>query len=107
MRQRRAGLVVTALLVLSSAGAWAADNGADLYKSAKCANCHGADGAVNTPMGKKLGVKPLRDPSVSKLSEKDFVDITTKGKGRMPAYKGTLTTEQIKAVASYLRGLGK
>ena len=58
-------------------------------------------------MGKKLALKPLRDPAVAKLSEKDFIDIATNGKGKMPAYKGTLTTEQIKAVAAYLKGLAK
>lgn len=88
-------------------GGFAADTGDELYKSAKCTNCHGTEGNADTPLGKKLQARPLRDPAVAKLSDADFIAIVTQGKGKMPAYKGTLTSDQIKLVAAYVRKLSR
>ena len=97
-------LIVTALMTMS-VGAFAADAGADLYK-AKCQGCHGADGTPSA-MAAKMGAKPLKDPAIVKKSEKDFVDATTNGVNKMPAYKGKLTDDQIKSVSAYMKGLAK
>jgi cytochrome c6 len=93
-------LIVSALMMLSMA-AFAADSGADLYK-AKCQGCHGADGTPSA-MAAKMGAKAVDKAK----SEKDYIDVTTNGKNKMPAYKGKLTDDQIKTVATYMKGLAK
>lgn len=99
-RKLVAVLLLTALMTMSAA-AFAADSGADLYK-AKCQGCHGADGTPSA-MAAKMGAKPLDKAK----AEKDYIDVTTNGKNKMPAYKGKLTDEQIKAVAAFMKGLAK
>jgi cytochrome c6 len=74
---------------------------ADLYKS-KCQSCHGADGKATT-VGKKLGARDFQDPDVVSMSEEDLVKTTTDGKNKMPAYKGKLKEDQIKALAQYIK----
>jgi cytochrome c551 len=81
-----------------------ADEGADIFKS-KCAACHGADGKGNTGMGKSLKLRDLSSADVQKQSDADLETIITKGKGKMPAYEGKLTKEQIDNVVKYLRTL--
>ncbi len=86
-------ILVSVGLVLLAVPMFAAD-GAALYKT-KCAVCHGADGKGKTP---------LNTPAVQKLSVDDLVKVTTDGKApKMPAYKGKLTPEEIKAVAEHIK----
>src|SRR5215813_15276790 len=99
-------LSLLATLILAVNVFAAAQDTAALYKS-KCAVCHGADGAGDTTMGKKLGVKDFRSPEVSKLSDTELFDITKKGKNKMPAYDKKLTDDQIKDLVKYIRSLGK
>jgi mono/diheme cytochrome c family protein len=79
----------------------AAHTTADLYKS-KCQSCHGADGKA-TAIGKKLGARDFQDPAVTSMSEDDLATITSTGKNKMPAYKGKLKDDQIKALAKYIK----
>ena len=58
-----------------------ADDTAALYKS-KCAMCHGATGAGDTPMGKKLALKPLASPEVQKNSDAKLLEVIAKAAGR-------------------------
>ena len=83
-----------------------AQDAAALFKS-KCAACHGPDGKGATAMGKKLGIKDLNSPEVSKMSDAELFDITKKGKNKMPAYDKKLTDDQIKDLVKYIRNLGK
>lgn len=84
-----------------------ADDSANLYKT-KCAVCHAPDGSGNSVMGKKLGAKDLRSDDVQKKSDAELNDAITNGVGKtMPAYKGKLTDDQIKGLASYIRELAK
>ena len=93
--------------VLSMAGvAGFAQAGQDTYK-AKCQSCHGATGMADSGAGKAMKVKPVSDPEVKKMSAADMIAVTTDGKGKMPAYKGKLTDEQIKAAVEYYRSLGR
>jgi len=93
--------------ILSMAGAVSfAQSGQDTYK-AKCQSCHGATGMADTGAGKAMKVKPVNDPDVKKLSQADMIAVTTNGKGKMPAYKGKLTDDQIKAAVDYYISLGK
>lgn len=85
------GIILTAILALA-VPVFAAD-GAAVYK-AKCAMCHGADGSKNAP-------------NLAKLSEKETADVTAKGKGKMPAYEGKLSAEEVTAVAQYMKSLKK
>jgi mono/diheme cytochrome c family protein len=96
-------LVVCALAAAALAGAPAARAAADgkaLYE-AKCAMCHGKDG-VAKPMAK--GSANLNDPKYQAATTVDqIVEVTEKGKGKMPAYTGKMTPEEIKAVAEYVK----
>jgi YVTN family beta-propeller protein len=74
-----------------------------LYKS-KCQICHGADGK-GSAAGQKLGVKDFNSPEVAKQSDSELFDATKKGKGKMPAFNGKLTDDQIKALVKYIRNL--
>ena len=76
---------------------------ADLYKS-KCQSCHGADGKATT-IGKKLGARDFQDPDVASMSEDDLAKVTSAGKNKMPAYKGKLKEDQIKALATYIKDM--
>src|SRR5215813_4724632 len=95
--------VVLALIAgLLTVNATAADaSTAALYKS-KCQSCHGPDGKATT-IGKKLGARDFQDPDVAKLSEEDLAKITIDGKNKMPAYKGKLKDDQIKALAKFIK----
>lgn len=89
------------LLAASLTSIAAGDSTSDLYKT-KCQGCHGADGHASA-IGRKLGAKDFQDPDVAKMSEADLTKITTDGKNKMPAYKGKLTDDQIKALAKYIK----
>jgi cytochrome c6 len=95
-------LVLVACMALAST-AFAAD-GAAIYK-AKCAMCHGADGSASTGMGKSMGLKPLGSADVQKESAADMTALVTNGKGKMPAFKGKLSDEEITAVVQYVKTL--
>jgi mono/diheme cytochrome c family protein len=96
-------LVLVACLALASC-AFAAADGAAVFK-AKCAMCHGADGSASTGMGKTMGLKPLSSPEVQKMSDADLTTLVTNGKGKMPAYKGKLSDDEIGAVVKYVKTL--
>lgn len=96
---KRSIIVVTVIAILSmSCLAWAADDGAAIYKS-KCAVCHGPDGAG------KVG------PAVkgTALTEAQIADLLTKGAAgkKTPHSKAVsgLTPEQATAVATYVKSL--
>jgi len=80
--------------------------GETLYKQ-KCASCHGADGKGDSPMGKNLKLRDLGSDDVQKQSDAELTEITANGKGKMPAYKGKLTDDQIKQLVGYIRSLKK
>lgn len=92
-------LLLTAAIPLAAA----ADNAA-VYK-AKCAVCHGADGAGQTPMGKKMNLRDLRAPEVQKQSNADLTKMIADGKDKMPGYKTKLSAEEIKGLVAFIREL--
>lgn len=95
-----------ALLLSLAMPVVAAADGAATYK-AKCASCHGADGAGQTTMGKKFNLRDLGSADVQKQTDAQLTAITTDGKGKMPAYKGKLTDAQIKELVAFMRSLKK
>ena len=80
--------------------------GAETFK-AKCAACHGADGAGQTGMGKKMGLRDLGSAEVQKQTDAELTAITADGKGKMPGYGAKLSAEEIKALVAHMRSLKK
>jgi|SRR6516165_2295277 mono/diheme cytochrome c family protein len=96
-------LLCTALMV--SAAAQAA-SGKELFVS-KCATCPGADGSAKTTIGKNLKIRDFHSPEVQKQSDLDLKATISNGKGKMPAFQGKLSGEQIDQLVSFIRELGK
>jgi cytochrome c6 len=97
-------LAITAAVLCSTS--LLAQDGASLYKG-KCAMCHGPDGKGDSPMGKKLNVRDLGAPDVQKQTGAELATIIEKGKNKMPAFSGKLTSEQITQLVAHIRELGK
>jgi mono/diheme cytochrome c family protein len=69
--------------------------GAQVYASAGCGNCHTfADAGSTGTVGPNL--------DTSAASRELAIDRVTNGFGAMPAYEGTLTEDEIEAVAEYV-----
>ena len=101
----RSNVALAAVFAMASVLSFA-QSGADTYK-AKCASCHGATGMADGGAGKALKVKPANDPEVKKMTQAQMIAETTDGKGKIPAFKGKLTDDQIKAAVDYYASLGK
>jgi len=101
---RKLTAILTVAMLLIVPAAFAAADGAAIYK-AKCASCHGANGAGDTAMGKAMKLRDLRSAEVQKQSDAELNKVTSDGKGKMPAYKGKLTDEEIKALVAHMRAL--
>ena len=101
-------ITLSVLLIVALAAGAVAQNPAakDLFAS-KCAMCHGPDGSAQTTMAKNLKIRDFHSADVQKQSDADLKTVITKGKGKMPAFEGKLTGEQIDQLVGYLRELGK
>jgi len=105
----------TIILVLSSVltlSAYAAVDGAAIWDS-QCAKCHGADGAGDTKMGKKLKITNLTDAAVQAKFTDDAIVTSIKegvtnekGKKKMVPIEG-LSEEEMQAMIPHVRGLVK
>jgi cytochrome c6 len=96
-------MLVVTLVLATGLPAVAQDSPEALYKS-KCQVCHGADGK-GTAAGQKMGVRDFHSPEVAKQSDAQMIELTKKGKGKMPAFDGKLTDDQIKSLIKYIRTL--
>jgi len=105
MKRKVVIILAAAVLILTSATAFAAD-GAAVYK-AKCATCHAADGSGQTPMGKSMKLRDLRSAEVQKQTDKELYTITADGKGKMPAYKSKINEAELNAVVAFMRTMAK
>ncbi len=102
---KRVIIATLALCLMAAISAPAfADDAAATYK-AKCAMCHGPDGAGQTPTGKTMKVRDLRSAEVRKATDAEMETIISDGKGKMPAFKGKLSPADIKGLVAYIRGL--
>lgn len=72
------------------------------YK-AKCAMCHGANGEGKAAMK----TVDFGSADVQKASDAELTETITKGKGKMPAYDGKLTKDQIGEIVKWIRTLKK
>jgi mono/diheme cytochrome c family protein len=93
--------IAVALFVLIPNLSWAADDGAGVYK-AKCAACHGADGA-GKPAAK---IPALNGDDAKKQSDADLSKAVTE-KPKHAGIAKSLTPDQVKMVVSYIRELQK
>ena len=107
MRRNLTLIAVMAMLAMMfmTAAAFAAD-GAAVYK-AKCASCHGQTGAGDTGIGKSLKLRDFSSADVQKQTDADLTTLISKGKGKMPAYDGKLSADEIKAVVATIRTFKK
>ena len=103
MKTRLTGIVALLSLALALP-VFAASDGAALYK-AKCASCHGADGSGQTAVGKSLKLRDLRSAEVQKQTDLELTKVISGGKGKMPPFGKTMSTDDIAAVIAHLRTL--
>ena len=56
---------------------------------------------------KAAELRDLGSDDVQKQTDAQLTEIVENGKGKMPAYKGKLTDDQIKQLVGYIRSLKK
>ena len=93
------------LIILALALPLHADSAA-LYKT-KCAMCHGPAGTGDTAVGKKMGIRSFASADVQKQTDAQLIDVITKGKGKMIAFGGKLSADEIKALVVHIRTFAK
>ena|ERR1700722_3654808 len=101
------GLIVFLAAPVLFVPAVRAQGTAEANFKAKCAGCHGPDGAGMTAAGKAMKVRDFHDPEVQKESDAQLTDIITNGKNKMPKYGDKLKDTEIKDLAAYVHDLGK
>ena len=72
-----------------------------------CIACHGPDGKGQTETGSKVGAADLTSDAVQQLSDASLSKVVMDGKGKMPAFKGKLGDDEVRAVIAYLKTLPK
>ena len=103
------GMMSFAMLVfflLFGSPAQSQSPGEKTYK-AKCASCHGPDGAGATAAGKATKARDFCSDAVKGESDDDWTAIIGKGKNKMPGYEKQLSAAEIKEVVAYVRSLCK
>jgi cytochrome c6 len=99
-------ILITLALILLIAPAVLADDAASLFKT-KCQACHGPNGSADTPMAKKLAIKALGSTDIQHLTDAQLTASIKGGKGKMPAFSGKITDDQIKALVDLIRSFKK
>jgi cbb3-type cytochrome c oxidase subunit III len=84
-------------------GASQAARGREVY-DAKCARCHGADGAGHTRMAEIVEPPDLTDAAWQRRrSNARMIASVSNGLGQMPAFKKKLSRQEIAAAVTYVR----
>jgi len=97
----RSQVVLAMAVALAGTLGFAQSSGEAVYK-ANCQSCHGSSGTPSAGIAKMMNVKPAAE---YKSSEKEEIDAVKNGKGKMKAFSGKLTDDQIKDVVAYFRTL--
>ena len=106
MKLLQTAALTTAFLLLSGSTASPATDAFRMaWLKAKCAVCHGADGAGSTANGKRRGVPDLRSGPPQKMTDAQLAAVIGNGHSRMPAFHVQLTKEQTGMVIAYIRSL--
>ena len=82
--------------------------GKRLYGATDCALCHGKDGDGKGVEAKDINMNlhDWRKPeSLAHFTDGELSFLILKGKGRMPAYDGRDTPEQVWGIINYLRSM--
>ncbi len=66
---------------------------------AYCQACHGADG--------KLGLSGAKDLTATAKTDVEIMEVLQNGKNSMPAYKNTLSADEMEALAQFIQSLKK
>jgi len=108
---KRIALIIAASLALEGTSALAAEAKANYEQH--CQKCHGADGAGQTAMGKKLKVKDYSDAKVqAAMKDDEMAKVIKEGKKDgdktlMKAFGETLSDAEIKDLVKQVRSLKK
>lgn len=78
-----------------------------------CKKCHGADGAAQTPMGKKLKLRNYTDPAVqAAMTDEEIIKAIKEGtkdeatgKETMKGYADVYTADEITAMVALIRAM--
>ena len=99
--------IILAIVSLPSlAPVWAQKGGEAIFQE-MCVGCHGTDGRAGTDMGKKVKAADLTSPAVQQQSDSALMKVVRSGQKKMPSFSDKLSEDDIKAVISYVRQLGK
>jgi cytochrome c6 len=102
--RKNLALVLGLLIILIGIPSLMAEDAAATFK-AKCASCHGPDGTGQTAVGKTLKIRNFHSADVRKQSDADLAKVIEAGKGKMPPFKGKLSTDEINGLVKYIRSL--
>ena len=83
-------------------------DGATVFAAA-CATCHGEGGKPPEALRNQLGVRDLTSPEFRARATPALIEHQVRDGAdskKMPAFKGSLTEAQIRAVAVFVMGLG-
>lgn len=100
----RSFLVLAIAVSLAGAAGFAQSAGEATYK-AKCQMCHGATGTPSAGMAKAMGIKPVSDPDIKKLTADQMAAAVKNGKGKMKPVAGLTDAQMKDAVNSYRKFL--
>jgi mono/diheme cytochrome c family protein len=108
LRARRCAAAAAALCALAAGCSrdptGGSIDGADLYVRL-CSACHGPRGTPPPAMAQRLGVRDLADPAVRARLTPALVEQQIRDgspNGLMPAFQGSLTEPQLRALAAYV-----
>jgi len=82
--------------------------GKRLYGATDCAICHGKDGSGKGVEARDVNMNThdwRKQESLANFSDGELSYLIMKGKGRMPAYEGRETPEQVWDMVNYIRSL--
>jgi cytochrome c6 len=96
--------IILSLAVFFSSLSYAQTPGSSSYK-AKCQMCHGASGLGDTPAGKAMSVTSFSDPKITAMSDAALLAVIKSGSGKMPAYQGKLTDDEVTFLLQYIHQL--
>lgn len=98
-------LVAAAVTASETNAAAPAKESRDVWIKAKCALCHGENGAGDTAHGKKTQTPDLRAEATRTKTDEDLRACIERGEHKMPAFRVRLTDEQVDLLIRYVRNL--
>ncbi len=104
--KRRVLFVLSALILLTSS-VLGAETPRTAWINAKCALCHGMDGAGQTDTGKKVHTPDLRTPQVQDQTDEALGVSIAGGHARMPSFRKQADAERVRLLVAYIREIGK